>query len=124
MTISCTGGTLIFNNLIGNYAGYTLAINEITGEKEIVDGAYVVEIAPVDFYGELNYNTIESDGKNNVVITPDVGDGQIRDPNDSQWTAEMLVGDWFYKVWNGSTLTCNFVIEITEVDVPTPPTTP
>ena len=123
LIISCTGGTLVFNNLIGNYTGCTIERDE-DGAFVVVDGAYVVSVAPVDTYGELNYNTIESDGKNNVVITPDLGDGQVRDPNDSQWTEAMLLGDWYYKVWNGSTLTCNFTIEITTVDIPTPPTAP
>lgn len=119
LTITSSGGTLVFNNLIGNYVGYTLSENEI-GEPVIINGDYVVEVAPVDTYGDLNYNTLESDGKNNVVITPDGGVGQIRDPSDSQWTEEMLLGDWFYKVWNGSTLSCDFTVEITVIDVPTP----
>lgn len=116
MTIAVTGGTLIFNDLIGNYIGYTLETDD-QGKRVVVDGAYVVEVAPVDSYGDLNNNTVESDGKNNVVIDPDQGDGQNRVIiNESE-----EIGDWFYKIWDGSTLTCNFVIENTVVDVPTPP---
>ena len=119
LTITSSGGVLVFNSLHGNYVGYTISTDD-NGKRIVVDGAYVLEVAPVDTYDELNYNTVESDGKNNVVITPDQGDGQLRDPNDSQWTQEMLAGDWFYKIWDGSTLTCDFIIEFGEVTVPTP----
>lgn len=116
MTVSSSGGTLVFNDLIGNYTGYTLATDE-AGDRVVVDGAYVVEVAPVDTYGDLNLNTAESDGKNNVDINPDPGDGQSRVVFN-----EDELGDWFYKIWDGSTLSCNFVIENTVVDVPSPPT--
>lgn len=119
MTISSSGGTCIFNDLIGNYTGYTLETDE-AGDFVVVDGAYVVTVAPVDTYGDLNYNSAESDGKNSVVIDPDQGDGQSREV----MSAGEEIGDWFYKIWNGSTLTCNFVIENTVIDVPTPTPSP
>ena len=117
VTIACSGGTLVFNDLLGNYTGYTIATDE-AGNFVVVDGAYVVEVAPVDTYSYLNNNTVESDGKNNVVIDPDQGDGQHRVVINEEDT----FGDWSYKIWNGSTLTCNFVIENTVVDIPSPST--
>jgi hypothetical protein len=116
ITVACSGGTLVFNDLIGNYTGYTLERDE-AGDLVVVDDAYVVEVAPVDTNGDLNFNTAESDGKNNVVVDPDQGDGQVR-----VVINEGEEGDWHYKVWDGSTLTCDFVIENTVVDVPSPPT--
>jgi len=115
MTIVSSGGTCIFKELIGNYTGYKLETDE-EGNLVIVDGEYVVEVAPVDYYGNLNQNTSESDGKNNVVINPDQGDGQSR----VVLNEDEAIGDWHYKIWDGSTLTCDFVIENTVVDIPTP----
>lgn len=115
LTIAVSNGTLVFFDLIGNYTGYTLETDE-AGNLVIVDGAYVVDVAPVDTYGDLNLNTAQSDGKNNVVINPDQGEGQVR-----EIMIEEEAGDWYYKVWSGSTLSCNFVIENTVIDIPTPP---
>jgi hypothetical protein len=118
LTIAVSNGTLVFFDLIGNYTGYTLETDE-AGDPVIVDGAYVVDVAPVDTYGDLNLNTVESDGKNNVVIDPDQGDGQSRAVLNEEES-----GDWYYKVWSGSTLSCNFVIENTVTTIPTPAPTP
>jgi hypothetical protein len=115
VTIASSGGTLVFNDLLGNYTGYTLERDE-ADNLVVVDDAYVVTVAPVDTYGDLNNNTEESDGKNNVVIDPDQGDGQVR----VVINEDEAIGDWHYKVWDESTLSCNFVIENTVVDVPTP----
>ena len=117
LTIAVTGGTFVFVNLLGNYTSYTLATNE-AGERVVVDGAYVVEVAPVDAYGELNNNNTETDGKDDVVIDPDVGDGQIRRHLTG---SNSVFGEWHWIVWDGSTLTCNFLIENTIIDIPTSP---
>jgi hypothetical protein len=121
LSVECTGGTLLFNNLLGNYTGYELQADE-AGALVVVDDAYVVETSPSDYYSDLNVNTPESDGKNNVSISPDEGSGQVRDPADSQWSEAQLLGDWTYRVWNGSTLTCNYVVDPvkTVTTVPTP----
>ena len=115
LTIAVSGGTFQFNNLIGNYSGYTL--QETDGVPDVVDGAYVVTVAPDAYFGELNTNTVASDGKDNVSFSSVDGDGQQRVVVDSD-----EIGDWVYSIDNGVTFGCDFVLDSNLVitAVPTP----
>jgi len=117
LTIAVSGGTFQFNNLIGNYSGYTL--QETDGDPDIIDGAYVVTVAPDAYFGELNENTVASDGKDNVNFSSVDGDGQQRVVEDAN-----EIGDWVYTINNGVTFSCDFVLDpnLVITTVPTPPT--
>ena len=127
LTITATGGTFVFNNITGDYAGVELqeeADPENPGEvvRSIVDGAYVVITQPADFVGELNYNTSASDGKDNVTWTnypAALGTPPARSLQDAD-----DYGDWMYEIPDGATFACDFTIEpeLTVTTVPTPPT--
>lgn len=93
LSISASGGSLAFADLFGNYTGYEgTAPDAVTTE-------------PVDFYYTMNYNTAESDGKNNVSLSPD--DGQARTIIDGDST----LGEWIYKIYDGSTLSCDYSVD-------------
>lgn len=116
LTIAVSGGSLLFNNLIGNYSGYTLQGTDYV--PDVVDGAYVVTVAPDAYFGELNVNTVESDGKDNVSFSQVDGDGQQRvviDPEEG-------IGDWVYTIVDGVTFSCDFVLDpdLVITSVPTP----
>lgn len=117
LSITVTGGTFQFNNLIGNYSGYEL--QETDGVPNVVDGAYVVTVAPDAYFGELNFNTVESDGKDNVSFSEVDGDGQQRVVVDTN-----EIGDWVYTITNGVTFSCDFSLspEFVVTEVPAPPT--
>ena len=115
LTIAVSGGTCQFNNLTGNYSGYTL--QETDGVLDVVDGAYVVTVAPDAYFGELNENTVASDGKDNVSFSSSDGDVQTRVIEESD-----EVGDWVYTIQDGVTFSCDFVLDTNLVitAVPTP----
>ena len=92
LTISSSGGSLAFADLFGNYTGYDGTVDAVTTQ-------------PVDFYSTMNFNTTESDGKNNVSMSPD--DGQSRTIVDGDST----LGDWIYKIYDGSTLSCDYTVD-------------
>jgi len=117
LTIAVSNGVFQFNNLLGNYSGYTL--QETDGVPDVVDGAYVVTVAPDAYFGELNYNNISSDGKENVSFSTVVGTPQQRVIQDAD-----EVGDWVYTIDDGVTFSCDFVLDSDFVitTVPTPPT--
>lgn len=115
LTIAVSGGSFQFNNLIGNYCGFTL--QETNGVPDVVDGAYVVVTAPDAYFGEINFNTVESDGKDNVSFSEVDGDGQQRVVTD-----ETEIGDWVYNIADGVTFSCDFVLDpdLVITSVPTP----
>jgi len=109
VSISVSGGVAYFGILSGNYSGYTLSLNE-NNEKYI-------EISPENFYRDLNNNTIESDGKTNISISPSDGDLPTRELLD-----ETQIGDWHYCIPENSTFTCDYyidpdleILEVTEI---------
>ena len=116
LTIAVSGGTFQFNNLIGNYSGFT--VQKTDGVPDVVDGAYVVAVAPDAYFGELNVNTLASDGKDNINFSSVDGDGQQRVVEE----AEEELGDWVYTINDGVTFSCNFVLDpnLVITTVPTP----
>lgn len=95
LTIAVSGGTLVFDSLFGNYSGAEIDYTDPENP--------VVITAPVNFWTDMNSNTVDSDGKDNVEID---GIAQIRNP----LTDEDASGEWFYTIPSGSTLTCDYVI--------------
>ena len=118
LRIAVSGGDFAFTNLLGNYSGYVL--QETTpGTPDIVDGAYVVVTAPVDYFNDMNQNTVDSDGKTNITFSEVDGDPQTRTPlNEEEY------GDWTYRINDGVTFSCDFALDADAVitAVPTPPT--
>lgn len=115
LSIAVTGGAFVFQDILGNYSGY-----ELQSPLTIVDGAYVVVTEPDAYYGELNINTTESDGKTEIVWT-NVTDGyenQVRSLDDAS-----EAGDWAYIIPADGTFSCLFNIDasLTVTSVPTPP---
>lgn len=115
LSITSSGGTFQFNNLVGNYAGYELQTEDdpdAPGYTRFVkvDGVPVVVTQPEDYVGELNFNTEASDGKDNVTWTnwPEEGDAPQRVIEESE-----DVGDWFYRIPDSATFSCDFVIDPT-----------
>lgn len=117
VTIAVSGGTFQFNDLYGNYSGYELQDSDDDGIPDIVDGAYVATTAPVDYFGDLNTNTLASDGKENVSFSEQDGEGQTRNV-----TVDTEVGDWVYTVLDGVTFSCDFVLDpnLVITEIPTP----
>ena len=105
LTITVSGGDVAFTNLSGNYTGY---------EKNEFDE---VITQPVDYFSDLNFNSIESDGKINVSFNPVVGEAQTRTS-----VTEEISGDWTYKIEDGVTFSCDFVVDsdLVITTVPTP----
>jgi hypothetical protein len=96
LSISVTGGSLMFDSLFGNYSGKEV-------DNTDPDNPIVVN-PPEEVWSDMNTNTVASDGKNNVAID---GIAQIRNPI----TDEEAGGEWFYIIPDGSTLTCDYVID-------------
>jgi hypothetical protein len=94
LSIAVSGGDFAFNNLLGNYSGFEL--NE--------DGTVAVQ--PADHYNDMNLNTPESDGKTNISYSPADGEVFAR----GTITDEALMGDWTYRINDGVTFSCDFVI--------------
>ena len=108
LSIQVSNGDLHFVNIIGNYSG-----SESTTDEA---GNITVTVQPADYYGDLNINDANTDGKTNVVLEGDIGETQDRtvDVNDNTtW------GDWGYRVYNGVTFKCDFMLDpevvVTEV---------
>lgn len=111
LSIAVSGGILVFGILRGNYSGYTL--QEVDGVPVIQDGQYVFDIAPVDYYEDMNTNSASSDGKTNVSISPDPYAGAYNSrPSDAT-----EIGDWNYVIADGSILTCDYSIEADIIQV-------
>ena len=116
LTIAVSGGTFQFSDLEGNYSGFT---PQMTGDiADTLNGEYVVAVAPVDYVGPLNNNTVSSDGKDNVSFSSVDGDGQQRVVENAE-----EIGDWVYTIEDGITFSCDFVLDpnLVMTTVPTPP---
>ena len=100
LSVSVSGGDLVFDSLFGNYSGSE--VDNTDPENP------VVVTAPVNYYSDMNTNSAESDGKNNVQID---GVEQPRNPQNEEEAA----GEWFYVVPNGSTLTCDYTIDANKI---------
>lgn len=107
LSIAVSGGTLHFTDLRGNYVGYDLA-----------DDYSIVQDVD-EFFSDLNNNTANSDGKDNVSITGYSGDAPSRDLSGPGAGME---GEWTYILEDGTTFTCNFNVDssLTVLSIPDP----
>jgi len=117
LVITVTGGDLHFNNIIGNYVGGLLQRSSVPTDDgtdtkpSIVDGAYVVLQDNESYFWDMNSNTVESDGKTNISITPADGDAPVRDGNQD-------MGDWSYLIKDGQTFSCDFQVNTAILEMP------
>jgi len=107
--LTVNSGSVIFVTIEGNYSGIDRNVQQtdptvpIDPNNPATFTVISVTVAPIDFYGDLNINTSESDGKENVTIDGVAQPRVLIDPG--------LIGDWHYTVHTGSTLTCDLVID-------------
>jgi hypothetical protein len=121
VTITVTGGTLFFKGFWMNYSGPGYE-RQATDPAVAIDPAdastftWVKTVQPDSYYGDPNTNTVESDGVSNMT------------KNGYQWnprtdvtaavtvTAE-LMGDWTYTILNGDTVTFDFFVDPTKLEL-------
>jgi len=114
-SLSVTGGDVYFGLPMANYSGF-LADGINTDTDPATWGPII--IPPEDFWEDVNINTVESDGKTNVLV-----DGAIKQ---RQVMGDEELGDWQYRISDGSTLTCEIFVDpnIITPSVPPNPTKP
>jgi hypothetical protein len=95
VSITPTGGDILFVRFDMNHM-------EVSRTHDTENDTYTVDEDPINVYSDVNTNSLASDGKNNVYVD---GVEQVRNA-----TAE-LIGDWHYRVDDGQTLTCDYVVE-------------
>jgi hypothetical protein len=97
--LTVAGGTVFFGRIEANYSGVNFEVDTTDPDNLIV----VVNTAPENFWQDVNQNTIETDGKTNVMID---GVEQIRQVIDPEQT-----GDWWYQISDSQTLTCDIFVD-------------
>jgi hypothetical protein len=107
VTISASSGDLIWTQIYANYSGIKISYDPPADPENPVP---VIEIQPVDFYRDVNVNDGNTDGRTDVAIDGiPLTEGNGLRPTDI--TDGTLLGDWYYKVPEGSVLTCNLYID-------------
>jgi hypothetical protein len=84
-------GTVFFGLVKANYSGY-----EADNDGNVI-------ITPEEYYSDVNFNTVESDGKNNVKIDDVPVIRQLLDPKQ--------IGDWWYRVFEKQTFACDLFVD-------------
>jgi len=97
--LTATGGVLCFGRVEANYSGVDSIVDDTDPDNPIM----TVTIAPEDYWDDINYNSVETDGKINVRID---GVEQIRQVIDPEQT-----GDWWYRISDSQTLTCDIFVD-------------
>jgi len=109
LTITPTGGDIVFRDITANYIEGT--VDKVDGVYPVdADGYYVWSVDPSTVYGILNTNTTDSDGKTNITYsnTPEDFEEIPRAPADDAEAA----GEWPYSIPDGATFSCNFTVDI------------
>ena len=88
-----TGGTLLWQDMLGNYVPYR-------GTDPIPD-----PYDPSTFFGELNSNTLTSDGKVNVAVVPNPSGMIYETPGDEP------AGEFIWTITDGATLNGDFYVD-------------
>jgi hypothetical protein len=118
VSITVTGGTLVFKNFRMNYTGFGQ-------ERRATDPAapidpddpdtyyWAVTVQPDSYYSDPNWNTVESDGIVNIT------------KNGEPWPWRMHVtdqqlGDWSYPIRDGETVTFDHFVDPTKVILSAP----
>jgi hypothetical protein len=97
--LTVTGGTVFFGRVEANYSGVDFTVNKTDPNNRVI----IINIAPENFWQDVNRNTIETDGKTNVQID---GVEQFRELLDP-----LQLGDWWYKIFDTQTLTCDIFVD-------------
>jgi hypothetical protein len=113
-TLSVSNGTVFFGEPFANYSGFEATINFDTTPPTWAS----IETEPVDYWADVNMNTVETDGKYNVTVN---GVAQSR-----VLQSDTEIGDWQYTVPNGATLACDIFIDpnVTQAAIPPEPVKP
>jgi hypothetical protein len=107
VAISASSGDFIWTQIHANYSGIRISYDPPADPANPVP---VIETQPIDFYRDVNVNDSNSDGRTDVAIDGvalNEGNG-LRPAN---ITDGSLMGDWYYKVPEGSVLTCNLYVD-------------
>jgi len=109
MEIAVTHGDIFFINLQGNYTGYSLTgFNNETNDTSQM----VFEVSPEDYFGELNNNTLETDGKRHAIWESGTLPPYNRDDVSEQiLTENNWLGEWSYFIPENDKLTFEFYID-------------
>ena len=91
--LTVSGGTVFFGFIEANYSGVNFKVDKTNPDNH----AIVVNAAPENVWKVVNRNTIESDGKINVMIDGVEQIRQIIDPEQ--------IGDWWYQIPDTQTFT-------------------
>ena len=105
ISITANSGDVFWTLTEANYSGISLSYDPPVDPENPVP---VVLIQPVDFYRDPNINTEFTDGRTNVkmngvTMTVGIRPSDVTDPG--------LLGDWFYEIPQGSTLSCDIYID-------------
>ena len=119
VTITVTGGTLFFKSFWMNYSGPDYE-RQATDPAVAIDPAdastftWVAIAASVDYYGDPNTNTVESDGITNMTKNGSPWNPR-NDPTATVKVTAELMGDWTYPVFDGDTVAFDFFVDPTKV---------
>ena len=94
-------GTVFFGAVEANYSGFE-ATKDRTDESSWPSES-VVTVTPENFWADVNQNSIETDGKSNVLINGVEQVRYIMDPSQ--------IGDWYYRISENETFTCDIFVD-------------
>jgi hypothetical protein len=97
--LTVAGGTVFFGSIEANYSGVNFKVDTTDPSNPII----IVNTAPENFWQDVNQNTVETDGKTNVMINGVKQFREILNPS--------LLGDWYYKIFDTQTLTCDIFVD-------------
>ena len=97
--LTVSGGTIFFGAINANYSGVNFEVDTTDPDNPIM----TVAIAPEDYWHDVNFNSVETDGKTTVMID---GFEQIRQVIDPEQTC-----DWWYRIFDTQTLTCDIFVD-------------
>lgn len=111
VSITVSGGSFVFEDLIGNYVDGEVAVATPGASDYVIDddGYYVWSVDPSVNFDILNENNQTSDGKTNVSYS-NTPDGWITPFRNPVTEAEAL-GEWRYPIPDGATLAFDFQID-------------
>jgi len=115
VSITVTGGTLVFRNFLMNYTG-SIRTRQATDPNTPIDPdnpdtyIWAVTVQPDAYYSDPNINTVESDGISNLTKNGEPWEYRVNVGN--------LIGDWTYPIHDGETVTFDFFVDPENILVP------
>lgn len=105
--INSSSGDFFWTRIHANYSGIKISYDPPADPSNPVP---VVETQPVDFYSDVNINDATTDGRTNVKINgTDLTEANGLRP--ANITDGNILGDWTYKVPEGSVLACDLYVD-------------